>query len=76
MPKAPKKKGTKPMISAESIKRVRDRLAETQEQFAERLGIDQATLSRWEAGRVPTRGPTFLWLQRVLADIRAVHPTP
>ena len=76
MPKAPKKKGIKPMITAGSIKRVRDRLAETQAQFAERIGIDQATLSRWEGGKVPTRGPTFLWLQRVLDDIGRVHPAP
>jgi DNA-binding transcriptional regulator YiaG len=65
---------TKKQITSAAIKRVRDRLAETQEQFATRLGIDQATVSRWEAGKPPTHGPAFLWLQRVLADIERVHP--
>lgn len=66
----------KKQITPAAIKRIRSRLAETQAQFAERLGIDQGTLSRWEAGKPPKSGPAFLWLQRVLADIDQVHPTP
>lgn len=33
------------------IKKLREKLGETQEQFAERIGVRQATVADWETGR-------------------------
>lgn len=37
------------------IKRAREALGLTQEAFADRLGLDQSTISLWETGRAPRR---------------------
>ena len=44
------------------IKRVRERLKLTQIEFAERLGVSQATVSLWENG---ARRPTGSALKRI-----------
>jgi DNA-binding transcriptional regulator YiaG len=61
-------------VSPKTIRRVRDALNETQEQFAQRIGIKQSTLSKWESGGAPIRYNQALLLQRILAEITAVHP--
>ena len=38
-----------PMMTAARIKATRKRFGESQKAFARRLGVTQATLSRWEA---------------------------
>jgi DNA-binding transcriptional regulator YiaG len=57
------------MISAAAIKSARDRLRESQTVFAARFGVDQATLSRWERGIIPTTGPAMALIERVLAEL-------
>jgi len=48
------------MISGADIKATRQALAESQTQFAERFGVDQATIHRWEARGLTGRGPSKL----------------
>jgi DNA-binding transcriptional regulator YiaG len=52
------------------IKNARERIGESQEDFAKRFGIDQATLSRWETTGVPERGPGRKIVERVLFELR------
>ena len=40
------------MLSPEEIKALRERLGKTQQEFAELTGIGEATISRWERGRL------------------------
>jgi DNA-binding transcriptional regulator YiaG len=61
-------------IGPEALKKVRDALNETQAQFADRIGIDQGTVSRWENGRLPKKGVAQALLRRVMEDIDRVHP--
>jgi len=53
------------------IKAVRERLGESQEKFAERFGVDQCTISRWETDGLPDRGPSKL-IERAIRDLRPV----
>jgi DNA-binding transcriptional regulator YiaG len=42
----------------ERVKAIRVRLGLTQEDFAQKLGVDGNIVSRWETGKTePTRGP-------------------
>lgn len=57
------------MLTGEELKKARDSLGETQQQFCGRLGIDQTTLSRWETQGPPVQGPARIVIQRVLNEI-------
>ena len=57
------------MISGAQIRRARERLGETQARFATRFGVNQATIHRWEARGVPTRGTAEKAVERVLSEI-------
>lgn len=56
-----------------SIKEARHRLGESQEAFARRMGVDQATVSRWETRGLPDRGFTREVVERRLADLEAAE---
>jgi DNA-binding XRE family transcriptional regulator len=56
---------------ATSLKRVRKMLGETQTQFAARIGVNQATVSRWEV-EGPQTGPARMLATRIVADIKSV----
>jgi DNA-binding transcriptional regulator YiaG len=66
--------GIKIPIAPQTLREVRTGLNETQGEFATRLGINQATVSRWEAGALPQRGLAQQLLLRVLQDIERVYP--
>lgn len=51
------------------IKTARLRLRETQIAFADRLGIDQSTIHRWESKGIPRRGPARIAVQQILAEL-------
>ncbi len=61
------------------LKRARLANAMTQTELAERLGVDQASVSRWENGRqtpdrqIQTRLRDLLFRGRTLADARLAH---
>jgi transcriptional regulator with XRE-family HTH domain len=54
-------------MTPEAIKSFRERLEWSQQQLAEELGVDQATVSRMENGVEP-RGPVRRLLERLIAD--------
>jgi DNA-binding transcriptional regulator YiaG len=56
-------------ITSGAIRKARNALNETQAEFAARIGIDQATVSRWETGRLPKKGVAQALLRRVMEDI-------
>ena len=47
-------------MTADQVRRLRERLGLTQEQFARRIGAGRATVARWELGESK---PTGLYLQ-------------
>ncbi len=59
------------MASAEQIKSARLAAKESQEAFARRFGVDQATVHRWENKGPPTRGAARMAIERVLAELEA-----
>jgi transcriptional regulator with XRE-family HTH domain len=55
----------------EALKATRERLGESQTKFAERLFVDQTTLSRWETTERSPRGATLKWAEQVLAELNS-----
>lgn len=57
-------------MSPDSIKQMRLQLNLTQQQFAKRLGVTRATVSRWElkSGRYPVHAA----YRRLIEQIRAI----
>ncbi len=58
---------------AAALRKARERLAESQTQFAARMGVNQATISRWEETG-PRTGLGRMRVEQVIADIDRVHP--
>lgn len=56
-------------ITGPDLRAARERLKESQAAFAERFGVDQATVSRWEAGGPPSRGAAGKMIERVLDEV-------
>ena len=59
------------MITGEQVKAARKRLGESQKAFAQRFGIDQGTLSRWETDGLPERGTAEMAVASVLRELEA-----
>jgi DNA-binding transcriptional regulator YiaG len=57
------------MVTGEMIKAARERLGQSQAEFAKRFGVDQSAVSRWETQGLPARGPAEKMVERVLADL-------
>ena len=45
----------------------------SQAQFAELLGVEQATISRWETGKSNPSGPALLLLRLIAAEKGIAH---
>lgn len=58
-------------ITPEKLKSVRRGLNESQAAFAERFGVNQATVHRWETDGPPARGAAGKAIERVLSEIEA-----
>lgn len=56
-------------ITPEMVKAAREKLGETQAQFAERFGVYQTTVHRWETDGPPGRGAAGKAIRRVLEEI-------
>lgn len=56
-------------ITGRALKKIRGDLGESQTTFAERFGVDQATVSRWETEGPPDRGMAAKLISRVLEDL-------
>jgi DNA-binding transcriptional regulator YiaG len=57
------------MITAKQIKLARTKLGETQVKFAQRLGVDQSTVHRWETAGPPSTSYAQQFLTEKLAGM-------
>jgi transcriptional regulator with XRE-family HTH domain len=60
------------MISID-VKALRERLGLSQAQFADRIGVKQATVSRWESGQ-PVPKPTMKLLAQMAISLDRAGP--
>lgn len=58
-----------PMIKGRTIRKLRERVGESQTEFAKRFGIRQASLSRWELDQSPVKGPAAELFKRIAAEL-------
>lgn len=59
-------------ITGETIKAAREALKETQAAFAERFGVNQSTIDRWESKGPPGKGTASRAIERVLSEVGAL----
>ncbi len=52
------------------IKAIRSWLGENQTEFAQRFGVNQSTVNRWENKGVPDRGTARMAIERLMNDLR------
>lgn len=57
------------MITSEAIKTARERAGESQARFAERFGVNQSTIHRWETDGPPSSGTARKMLEQVVSQI-------
>ena len=57
------------MITGKDIFRHRDRLGETQAEFARRFNVNQGTISRWERDELAIEGIAAVAVEYVLAEL-------
>jgi transcriptional regulator with XRE-family HTH domain len=53
---------------AAALRKTREKLSESQAEFAKRFGVNQATISRWEESG-PSGGPAKIAVEQILHDI-------
>jgi DNA-binding transcriptional regulator YiaG len=58
-------------MDAQLIRSARERVGESQAAFAERFGVDQSTVHRWETAGPPSRGPARKAIEREISAIEA-----
>jgi hypothetical protein len=63
------------MLSMENIRDIRRQLGLTQIEMAERLGLHQSTISRFESGELPVDKRTALAAKALLAQSSSIAPT-
>ncbi len=51
-----------------NVRKLRERLGLTQAQLAEKLGVNQTTIHRWEMGTRQLRGPAIKLLAELVAQ--------
>jgi len=57
------------MLSAETIRSTRAHIGESQAAFAQRFGVNQSTVHRWETEGPPTTGPGRRMIEQVIREI-------
>lgn len=58
------------------VRETREALGLSQPGLAKELGVDQATVSRWESGRSAVPGPVKKLMARMLDDLKRASPSP
>jgi DNA-binding transcriptional regulator YiaG len=61
------------MITADDIRRARQRAGESQAEFAKRFRVNQSTLHRWETDGITARGTAELAIEHVLSELAVRH---
>lgn len=64
------------MLSADDIKNARAKTRETQAKFAERFGVDQSTIHRWEQDGPPQTGPAARGIEVIIEELNAPQTVP
>lgn len=57
------------MITGQIIKETRERVGESQAQFAARFGVNQSTVHRWEAEGPPSTGTARIVIEQVVSQL-------
>lgn len=57
------------VMTGNALRKVRERLGETQAAFGERFGVDQSTIHRWETNGPPERGASRVAIEGVVAGL-------
>ena len=60
------------MVTADTIKQSRQRVGESQADFAKRFGVDQSTIHRWETQGPPRNGTASLIIKRVISELTSI----
>ena len=60
--------------TSDEIKTAWKLLGESQAAFAERFGVDQATIHRWEKNGLPERGAAPVAVENLLNELRKQGP--
>lgn len=60
-------------ITPGMVKAAREKAGETQAAFAERFGVNQATVHRWETDGPPERGAAGKAIELVLAELEGAR---
>lgn len=61
------------MVTAATIRKARAKLGESQAKFAERFGVNQSTVNRWEDKGPPNRPPIQVWIAAVLQQCNVMQ---
>jgi DNA-binding transcriptional regulator YiaG len=61
-------------MTGQDIRAARERLGESQVQFAKRFGVDQATIHRWEARGAPKHGTARHVIASILDELKNGTP--
>lgn len=56
-------------ISGDTLRAARERLGESQAAFADRFGVNQSTIHRWETEGPPASGTARRLIERVVSDL-------
>jgi putative transcriptional regulator len=68
------------VITGAYVRRIREKTGLTQDEFAERFGLNLRTVQEWEQGRAMPEGPARVLLQVIKREpdavVRALTPEP
>lgn len=57
------------MFGPDDIRAAREKLGESQAEFAKRLGVNQSTVHHWEKKGLPDRGTARVAVESLLAEV-------
>jgi transcriptional regulator with XRE-family HTH domain len=57
------------MVTKTQVKRTREKLGESQAEYAKHFKVNQSTIHRWETGKLPIEGIVEIGVEAVLARL-------
>jgi transcriptional regulator with XRE-family HTH domain len=61
------------MLLGETLRKARERIGESQAEFAKRFGVAQPVLSRWETGQARPAAAVRILIGRILEELEVVE---